>query len=175
MGVGYQNHAIYLLNPMPNSRLSTGMHYSLDDGKTWKQSAMRGVTAQPIQIAVHPTDANVVALATEAGLLLSMDHGETFERLGEATPVTAAAFGPDGSQLFFGLKTLSVYDMATQQIEPVATPSIGIQDAIGYIAVNPVDADEAAFATFERNIYLSQGDGQPWQQIPESGTGIASQ
>ncbi len=173
MGVGYQNHPIYVLNPAPNSTLPAGMYYSLDDGKTWQQSAMQGVTAQPIQIAVHPTEANIVALATEDGLLISSDHGDTFERIGEAGPVTAASFSPSGERLLFGYNTLYVYDLASKQIYALQTPGISADDAIGYIAVNPVRSDEIAFATFGRDIYLSQDGGQSWQQITQSGTGIA--
>jgi DNA-binding beta-propeller fold protein YncE len=171
MGVGYKNHAIYVLNPAPNSRLSTGMHYSLDDGKTWQASAMQGVTGRPFNIAVHPTEANVVALATEDGLFLSSDHGETFERLGEAGPVTGAAFSPSGERLFFGYNTLYAYDLESEEIDQLQTPPVGAKDAIAYIAVNPSQSDEITFATFSANMYRSQDGGQSWEQIAENGKG----
>lgn len=77
MGVGYFSHAIYVFNPAPNSKLAPGLHYSLDDGKTWNQSALQGIAARPIQIAVHPTEVNTLAIATEAGLFISSDFGST--------------------------------------------------------------------------------------------------
>ncbi len=132
---------------------------------------MQGVSAQPIQITVHPTDANVVALATEEGLFLSSDYGDTFERIGEAGPVSAAYFSPRGERLFFGYSTLYVYDLASEQVDALQTPALAANDAIGYIAINPVQSDEIAFATFGGNIYLSQDGGQSWQQIAEAGTG----
>lgn len=42
---------------------------------------------------------------------------------------------------------------------------------IGYIAVNPAQPDEMVFATFGRDIYLSQDDGQSWKQIARAGKG----
>jgi hypothetical protein len=169
MGVGYRNHAIYVLNPAPNSKLSAGLHYSLDEGQTWQQSAARGLEANPIQLAVHPQQANVVALATEAGLFLSSDHGGSFERVGPTAAVTAVAFSPGGEQLFFGASTLSRYDLSSGQITTVEAPALSRQDALAYIAVNPVRPEEIAIATFDRNIYRSTTSGQSWEQIARNG------
>lgn len=173
MGVGYQSHAIYVLNPAPNSKLAPGLHYSLDDGKTWTQSAMQGVTAQPIQIAVHPTDPNVVALATESGLFLSSDAGATFARVGAVEPIAAATFSPDGAKLVFGSTTLSIYDLATKNTTALATPTNASTDAVSAIAINPVRPDELVFATFERHMYRSTDGGQSWTQIARAGQGVA--
>jgi len=147
------------------------MHYSLDDGQTWQQSALQGITANPIQIAIHPTEANFVALATEGGLFISFDYGGTFEHIGEAGSVTAVTFSPNGEQLFFGYTTLAAYDLATKQIDSLQIPAIAADDAIGYIAVNPAQPDEIAFATFGRDIYLSIDGGQSWQPIAQNGKG----
>ena len=172
MGVGYTNHTIYVLNPTPNSKLSVGLHYSLDDGKTWQKSAAHGLTSQPVQIAVHPTRANVVATATEGGLLLSADHGDTFARIGPAELVTAASFSPGGEKVLFATTRLFSYDLAHKQVTGVQTPRLPEQDAISHIAVSPVRDEEIAIATFGRNIYLSNNGGQSWKQIARDGKGI---
>ena len=169
MGVGYKNHAVYVLNPAPNSKLPAGMHYSLDDGESWKQSSAQGLTSQPTQIAVHPTDAGIVAVATEAGLFLSSNNGDTFERVEATGPVTAATFSPDATRLLFSSDTLSVYDVKSKQIRPLGKRQLPAQDAIAYIAVNTVRADEIAIATFGRNIFRSTDSGQTWQQIAQNG------
>ncbi len=174
MAVGYRNHAIYVFNPSPNSKLGAGLSYSVDDGKTWQQSALKGVNAQPTQVAVHPTEASMVALATDAGVLLSSDHGNTFEQVGAGTPVTAVAWSPDGKQLVFGATKLSSYALESKQMTELSTPSIQGQDAIAYIAVNPQRADELAFATYERDIYLSSNAGQAWTQIAQDGAGTSA-
>jgi photosystem II stability/assembly factor-like uncharacterized protein len=147
------------------------MHVSLDDGQTWQLCAIQGLTGRPIQIAVHPTDANREAVATEGGLYLSTDSGDSFTRIGTTAPVTAVTFHPNGRTLLFGADQLSVYDLVSEQIAAVPSPSIGGDDAVGYIAVNPVQDGEMALATFSRDIYLSPDNGQTWQQIAEDGKG----
>ncbi len=59
--------------------------------------------------------------------------------------------------------------MRSKQVKPLQTPALGTQDAIGYLAVNPVRPDEIAMATFERNIFLSTDGGQTWKQIAHNG------
>ncbi|HEX6384950.1 MAG TPA: glycosyl hydrolase [Anaerolineae bacterium] len=169
MGVGYENHAVYVLNPASNSQLSTGLHVSLDDGQTWQPCAAQGVSARPFQIAVHPTEASVVAVATEGGLFLSTDYGDSFTRVGEAVPVTAVAFYPNGQTLLFGASRLFAYDLSSEQITAFPSPTFAADDAIGYVAVNPIQAGEIALATFSRDIYLSSDGGQAWPQIAEDG------
>ncbi len=173
MDAGYYNHAIYVLNPRPNSRLAAGVHYTLDEGKTWQQSALQGVVGQPIQIAVHPhlSNGNVVALATEGGLFLSSDYGNTFEPIVEGEPVTAATFSPDGKKLLFGYQKLYAYDLASKQTDELQIPAIAEDDAIGYLAVNPAEPQTIALATFGRNLYLSNDSGETWQQIAQEGKG----
>ena len=169
MAVGYQNHAIYVGNPAPNSQLAPGIHYSLDDGQTWQQSALAGLTAQPIQIAVHPTEANVLALATEQGLFLSDDYGNSLAQVGEAETVTVVAFHPDGKQLLFGYQQLASYDLASKQISALSAPTLGADDGISYLAVNPTNTDELALATFAKDMYWSSDSGKTWTQIAAAG------
>lgn len=171
MAVGYFNHAVYVFNGSPNSRLSTGLFYTLDDGQTWSQSALGGITQQPFQLAAHPVEANMVALATQGGLFLSVDFGDSFVRLGEPTPVTAVTFAPDGEELLFGAAQLAVFDLATSLVTPLNTPGLDVQDAINYIAVNPVRPDELAIATRGIDLYLSTNRGASWQQIAVKGSG----
>lgn len=170
MAAGYRNHTVYVINPSPNSRLATGMYYSLDDGVTWDQSQASGVNGSPIQLAVHPSEAATVALVTETGLYISNDYGNTFTHTGEATPVSAVAFAPDGETLLSGYRNLSALNLSSDETTILQTPSLGEDDAIAYIAVNPTTS-EIAFATFNRNIFLSQGNRQSWQQIAEQGVG----
>ena len=171
MAVGYYSHAIYELNFQPNSRLSPGLHYSVDDGKSLQQSASQGLSAQPITMAVHPTEAATVALATEGGLLLSTDYGNTFTPIAAGTPVTAVSFSPVGETLLYGYQTLSAYNLASQQITALTTPAIAAEDAVSYLAVNPAKPDTLALATFNRDLYLSQDGGQDWQPIAQAGQG----
>lgn len=171
MGVGYENHAIYVFNPAPNSQLSAGLHYSLDDGQTWKQSALQGLTANPIQIAVHPTEANRIALATEGGLFLSADYGNTLQRIGNEEPVTAITFVPEGDRLLFGTQSLLSYDLTDERVTGLSTLPIAADDAIAHIAINPAQPTEMVLATFQRHMYRSVDAGQSWVQIVRAGKG----
>lgn len=168
MAAGYESHAVYVVNPAPNSRLSVGLHYTLDEGQTWQQRRAQGISSSPIQLAAHPTEPGMVAVAAEGGLFLSNDYGDTFTRVGDAAPVTAVTFDPNGERLLFAYQGLSAYDLATGQTASFQTPSVTGDDAVGYIAVNPV-SDQIAFATFARDIYLSEDEGQSWEAIAEQG------
>lgn len=170
MTVGYENHAVYVLNSAQNSKLSAGLHYTLDDGKIWQQSALEGLAAQPFALAVHPTDATTVALATEAGLLLSTDYGDTFSPITAAgTPVTAVTFSFDGAMILYGYQTLQNFKLASQQSVSVSSPALASDDAVSYIAMNPAQPDTVVFATFNRDLYLSEDGGETWQQIAQAG------
>ena len=170
MGVGYNNHAIYALNPSPNSRLSVGLYYSLNDGQHWQQSAGQGIAATPIQVAVHPTQAEIVAIATENGLFLSNDYGNTFNRVNAAAPVSAVIFDSETGHLLFGYQSLYTYDLGSNQTAAFPSPSISSNDAISYIAGN-AQSNQVALSTFNKNIYLSQDSGQAWNQIAQEGSG----
>jgi hypothetical protein len=169
MAVGYENHAIYVLNPAPNSTLPAGLHYSLDDGKTWQTGAMQGLTARPFSLAAHPTEANTVAIATEGGLFLSTEYGNSFNQIGDVATVTAVAFDPNGTRLLFAFNRLLSYDPASEGITEVASPAVAADDAIGYIAVNPIEPEQIALATYNRDIYFSSDSGRTWQQIATDG------
>lgn len=172
MGVGYRSHAIYVFNPAPNSRLAVGLYYSLDEGQSWQQSALQGLAANPIQIAVHPTEANRIALATEGGFLLSSDYGDILAPVGESAPITAVAFAPQGDRLLFGAQTLSAYTLAAEQLASLPGPPLASDDAVAYLAINPTQAEEITLATFQRHIYRSLDGGQSWLQIAQAGQSI---
>jgi hypothetical protein len=169
MGASYYGETIYVLNPAPNSLLSPGLHYSLDGGATWEQSAANGLTDAPTQIAAHPSDAGMVALATRGGVFLSDDFGTTFTRVGDATTVTSVAFDPAGERLLFGLDSLFSYTLSDGQIMALSsTPDVDIDQVIFYITLNPVN-DEMAFATSNRDIFFSPDKGQSWEQVGDNG------
>lgn len=168
LGVGYKNHAIYALNETPNTQIGIGLFYSLDDGATWEQSALSGVRGQILQIAVHPTKAEMVALATENGLYLSSNYGSTFEQVGNSAPVSSVTFDPAGDQLLFGYRELSTYTLESGQIQVLTSPTLTQDTAIGYIAVDPM-SNTLALATFAKDIYLSQDNGVSWRVIASQG------
>ena len=118
LAAGYRNHAVYVINPSPNSQLGVGMFYTLDEGQTWQQSQATGLESSPIQIAVHPDEPGTVAAATENGLWLSTDFGSTFAPAFTAEPVTSVAFNLDEDELYFGYRQLYRLDFAGESTAP---------------------------------------------------------
>jgi hypothetical protein len=169
LGAGYRSHALYLVNPAPNSQLQPGPYYSLDRGKTWTPFAAAGVTAAPYAIAVHPDEPGTLALPTDAGLVQSTDYGATFTLVGSAEPATAATYSLDGQRLIFGAKTLSSLDLASGAVASIQAPQLALEDLFTYIATSPTEPETLAVATLERDIFLSRDGGATWEQIADNG------
>ncbi|HEU4350515.1 MAG TPA: glycosyl hydrolase [Burkholderiales bacterium] len=174
LAAGWNTNAIYVWNPEPSSRLkSPGLHFSLNDGFSWKRGAAHGLAGKAQALAVHPDDRGVVAVATSQGLYLSRDSGERFERIAGNGQGLAAFFDLDGMHVWYGafgsrptLSRLSVQDGLPIS---VALPPL-TNDAVAYIAQNPTRRLEYAIATFERSVYLSRDGGKTWSQIAAHGT-----
>ncbi|MGH2582209.1 MAG: F510_1955 family glycosylhydrolase [Anaerolineales bacterium] len=171
MAVGYYSHAIYVVNPAPNSRMAAGVHYSLDNGSTWNPTAMNGIETQLYQLAVHPTEPNIVAASTQGGLYVSTDFGGSFALISEPLPVTAAVFSPAENVLLYGTVDLQGYDLATEETTSLNAPDLDSGDAIVYLAISPVDASHIAAATGANDIFYSTDGGATWLQIANNGIG----
>ncbi|SEA40699.1 hypothetical protein SAMN05421743_104239 [Thalassobacillus cyri] len=173
MGVGYRNHAIYLMNIQPNSKLEAGFYRSLDDGETWESVEANGLSTSPFAIAVHPTDENIVAASTKNGVHLSEDGGKSFELIKENTQGTALFFEED--TLYYATysnePTMEAVNLEDRSAEKISLPDIG-QQAILYIAKNHA-ADEAFTILSSNgetdNAYRTTDGGSNWQQIIDQG------
>jgi hypothetical protein len=179
MGVGYYSHAIYVLNPEPNSRMDdAGLYYSLDETKTWTKSDMKGLEGQPSAIAVHPEKKNIVVISTNRGVYLSKDYGNSFDNIAKNTPVTSVSFTKEG-KLLAGVITdkpsLMEINLESGEKKNIPIPTLSEGDAIGYIAVNPNNEKQIVFTTFEKDIYLTDNFGEKWIQIAKQGKGMNSQ
>jgi hypothetical protein len=130
------------------------------------------VVGSPSSLAVHPTQNRIVALGTRSGVYLSHDSGETFQRFAEAAQVLALCFAFDGQHLWFssmdGTPALTRLHWQTGQVVPIELPALH-QDAVIYLAHNPVHAEQWAMATHKRDVYVSADAGKTWQQIARQG------
>lgn len=175
MAASFGSAAVYVFNPVPNSRMpKPGIYGTSDDGKTWKPSAAGGLSGRLAALAVHPGRAQVLAAGTDSGLYVSEDGGHTFKKLLSDSPVTSVQFDLDGERLWYGgydkQATLGRTTLKSPQRESVRIPTL-TKDAVAYIAQNPAERSQYAIATFERNVYLSNDAGKTWKQIAARGEG----
>jgi hypothetical protein len=173
LATSWNTNAIYVWNPAPSSRLKRpGLHYTRNDGFTWKAARAEALSGEPRALAVHPDNAAIVAVATSAGLYISTDSGERFGKLAGDGEGLAAFFDLDGEDVWYGAfdgrPTLSRIALKGGRSVKISLPAL-TNDAVAYIAQNPARQLEYAIATFERSVYLSKDAGQSWKQIVERG------
>ena len=174
LATSYATNAVYVLNHQPNSRMSqAGIYYTLNDGLKWTRAAAKGLGSKLNSLAVHPTDAKVVAAGMDDGLYLSRNSAESFERLVGDKQVLAASFDLDGQHLWFGsyagkAALARITLKAGSKAEEVPIPALA-EDAVAYIAQNPARRAEVAIATFKRSVFVSKDQGRNWTQIAKEG------
>lgn len=173
LATSYATNAVYVSTHEPNSRMSKpGIYATVNDGLSWKRADSKGLEGSVLTLAVHPSNNQIVAAGTKTGLFLSTDGGDNFKRLTSGEQVFAAYFDLDEKQLWFssyGSKpALTRIDWSSGKKTIINLPPL-TQDAVAYIAQNPVSRNEYAIATFERNVYLTQDRGKKWAQIADRG------
>ncbi len=175
LAASHRTNAVVVFNPQPNSRMSqSGIYQTRDDGLQWQRAAAKGLGKQPNSLAVHPTDARIIAAGTADGLYLSRDAGESFDRVVGGARVLAETFDLDGQQLWFsshaGQAALSRIALKPgAKAEAVPMPAL-TEDAVAYIAQNPARHNEIAIATFKRSVFISKDQGRTWTQIAKEGS-----
>lgn len=166
MAASYRGEAVYVRNAAPNSELSQGLYYTLDDGQTWTTISANGLSDAPFSIAVHPDNTGIVAVATRNGTYLSTDNGTNFQLI-QSGLASAVAFDTDeGTTLYSAFQNLTQYNMRDVSSTTIDVPSFSEEEAIMFIAISPLDG-QIAIATSERDIYVT--DGNSWKQIVEAG------
>jgi photosystem II stability/assembly factor-like uncharacterized protein len=173
LATSWNTNAVYVWNPAPSSRMKQpGLHYTLDGGAAWKPARSSGLGGEPRALAVHPDDAAVVAVATSAGVFLSRDSGDRFDRLAGSAEGLSVHFDLDGKNLWYGTfdgrARLSRAQLGGATSAPVDLPPLE-RDAVTYIAQNPAARSEYAIATFARSVYLSTDGARTWKRIAEQG------
>jgi len=175
MGVGYKSHIIYVYNPEPHPQMKeAGLHYTIDEGKTWIRSGMAGLGAvDATALAVHPTEPSTIALGTTKALYVSKDYGKTFSVLLEGRQITALSYSLQG-KLFAGTYQggkpgLTVWDSgSTGNSREWSLPAL-TEDAPAYLGIHPGKETEVTLATFQRDVYRTTDSGNGWTQLAKQG------
>jgi photosystem II stability/assembly factor-like uncharacterized protein len=174
LATSFGTNAVYVTNLGTNSRMNQpGLFHTENDGLKWTRAAANGLTGQIKSLAVHPSDARVVAAGTDSGLYLSRDAGETFSQRVAGRQVLGIGFELDGRHMLFssyaGKAALGRIGMAPgASAQDLAVPAMS-EDAVAYIAQNPVRPAEIAIASFKRSVFLSQDEGRTWKPIAQNG------
>jgi hypothetical protein len=178
MAVGFASHAIYVLNPQPNSKMdSEGLYYSTDEGSTWTKSEMSGVQEEPIVMAAHPSEPSIVAVGTPAAVYLSKDFGNQFEKIVSDGQITSLYFNQQGELFVGGYQNkafLQKVDLANNQSEKLTIP-VPTDDAVAYLAQNPVHENQLALATFKNSVFVSDDKGSNWIMVADKGKTISAE
>jgi photosystem II stability/assembly factor-like uncharacterized protein len=176
LATSWQGNRVYVWNAEPNSRLRRpGLHFTPNDGFSWTAVRTSGLEGEPRALAVHPDDAAIVAIATPAAIYLSRDSGESFSAIAASRGQgTAVFFDLDGKHLWYarfdGKARLARRALPAGAATDIRLPQL-TDDAVAYIAQNPVARGEYAIATFERDVYLSTDGAQSWRQVAQQGRG----
>jgi len=173
LATGYETNAVYVYSGEPNRRMKTpGLYATLNDGFAWRRAEAKGIEGKLAALAVHPTDVKTVAIADSMGLFLSKDGGDRFERIAGNGRAVAAFFSLDGRQLWFATYDTKPHlfrmDLDRRTPTEVILPPL-TNDAVSYIAQNPVATSNYAIATFERDVYVTANSGGEWRQIAQRG------
>ncbi len=178
MSAGFKSHALYVFNSEANAIIKTiGLNYSADEAKSWTMSDMKGLEGKPSALAVHPDNASVVAVGTEKGVFVSRDYGQQFEKIGPTMQVIAIFFNAQGSLFAGGVgttATLNRIDIDSKETENITIPAL-TNDAIAFIAQNPVNDQDMAISTFNKDVYHSIDQGKNWSKIVDQGKGTSKQ
>ena len=175
MAAGYRSHALYVVNPQQNTRMDVaGIFYSVNDAKSWTQSAAEGLSGRLLSIAAHPDEEGVVAIGTDKGLFLSENYGKTFEPVGEV-PVTSVAFSADG-RLFAGSTAeepvITAYHLGSGKETIFQVPELEKKGTIIYLAAGEADEGHLLFSTSAKDIYMTEDNGETWIQITDDGKAL---
>jgi photosystem II stability/assembly factor-like uncharacterized protein len=157
-----------LLAATPN-----GLIRSLDGGQTWTQPTL-GSASEVSDLALSPTDLDLVVAATQSGIFRSTDGGESWRRvsseLGHVTP-HALIFMPSDDHILFATTSGGLFRSGDQgDTWHRVNGGIPHSDLAG-IAVSPDGRTMYASDFTWGGIFRSVNGGLTWARMPTDGLG----
>ena len=138
------------------------LQVSRDAGKTW--SIVGPPPEKLIDLAASAKNPDTIYAATEAGLSVSKDGGQSWETIVHGAPVSLVEVTADGSVYAFilgrGLVRSAEADM---DLAPVSS---GLGDRVLlHLAVDPADKDRIFVASHQGDILASTDGGASWTEL----------
>jgi hypothetical protein len=173
VGAGYSGKSLSVIKENPNDKLGEGLNYSMDNGTTWKKSALKDFKADSYgMIAVHPKNGETIAMSTRSGIYYSIDSGNAMKLITNPFMVTALTFSGE-TILFSSVENekvqLKTINPATSEQKSIAIPFLDYDNPITYLAVNPRDPNQMAFTTYKNDLYESTDGGIKWSNPLQNG------
>lgn len=171
MAAGYRSHHLFVMNPQENSQMGPGYFRSEDEGKGWQQVDGKGLEGEISAFAMHPSDSQLIAAATTAGIFLSEDGGDSFTLVTEDGIYGTAVFFSEDALYYatYGTQAeLIEYTWENDGQQALELPDLP-EDGILYIAQNPSNKDEMAIYTAAGHAFISEDGGGTWNQILNAG------
>lgn len=171
MAAGYRSHHLFVMNPQENSQMGPGYFRSEDDGEQWQQVDAAGLEGEISAFAMHPSDSQLIAAATTAGIFLSEDGGDSFTLLTEDGIYGTAVFFSERALYYatYGTEAEFIeYTWENGEKQALELPDLP-EDGILYIAQNPSNTEELAIYTAAGHAFLSKDGAGTWNQILNAG------
>lgn len=171
MAAGYRSHHLFVMNPQENSQMGPGYFRSEDEGKQWQQVDGKGLEGEISAFAMHPSDSQLIAAATTAGIFLSEDGGDSFTLVTDDGIYGTAVFFSEDALYYatYGTQAeLIEYTWENDGQQALDLPDLP-EDGILYIAQNPSNKDEMAIYTAAGHAFISEDGGGTWNQILNAG------
>lgn len=171
MAVGYQSHHLFVMNPQENSQLGVGYFRSEDEGEAWQQVDGEGLEGELSAFAMHPGDSQLIAAASNAGVFLSKDGGDSFARVTESDVYGTAVYFTEEALYYatYGTQAeLIEYTWENGEQRAIELPDLP-EDGVLFIAQNPSDTNELAIYTAAGHAFISEESKGVWKQILNAG------
>lgn len=151
-----------------------GFYRSRDGGRTWTfiPTSLRGVFA----LAASPRRPDVVVAASDAGLLRSTDGGTTWSPVHRdlgGIAVTTVAIHPARPEVWYAYAADPRFGLIRSNDAGDTWSAVGFflgeRDAVGYLALNPIEPNVLYLATFNTDLFWSSDGGKTRQQLARAG------
>ncbi|RJT27722.1 exo-alpha-sialidase [Mesorhizobium waimense] len=157
--VDFHQMTVSLVDPRVLYGAYGSLQVSQDAGKTW--SLVGPLPEKLIDLAASAKSANTVYAATEGGLLVSRDGGQSWETVISGAPVSLIEVTADGSLYAFVLGQGLVRAAEADMVFKTTSASWGDQILL-HMAVDPADSNRMFIASHHGNVFASTDGGTNW-------------